>query len=155
MKTLWIVVANRGFAKIYESKGHGHEIKEIYNVDNPDGKKKSGDLMADRPGRSFDSKGVGRHALSTEVSPTAHEQQVFAKKIVNVLQEANGAKAFDELAIVAPPHFLGALKLHLPDAIVKKVTKEIGKDLPEYINEHERIEQLCKYLDLWNHEKIS
>ena len=155
MKTLWIVVANRGFAKIYESKGHGHDIKEIYSVDNPDGRKKSGEILADKPGRAFDSLGGGRHALSTEVSVTAHEQQVFAKKLVGVLEEGNGAKAFDELAIVAPPHFLGALKLHLNQAIAKKVIKEVGKDLPEYISDHERIEQICKYLDLWNHEKIS
>lgn len=153
MSTLWIVVANRGFAKIYESTGHGHEIKEIYSVDNPDGKKKSGEILNDRPGRSFDSVGGGRHALSTEVSVTAHEQQVFAKKLVGVLHEGNNAKAFDELAIVAPPHFLGALKVELTDPVRKKLTKEVGKDLPEYISDHERVEQLCKYLDLWNHEK--
>lgn len=150
MSTLWIVVANRGFAKIYESKGHGHDIREVYNVDNPDGRKKSGELLADKPGRSFDSLGGGRHALSTEVSPTAHEQQVFAKKLIGVLQEGHGAKAFDELAIVAPPHFLGALKIELPEAIKKKVTKEIGKDLPDSMNENDRVSQLCKYLDLWN-----
>lgn len=151
MKTLWIVVANRGFAKIYESKGCGHDIKEIYNIDNPDGRKKSGQILTDRPGRSFDSLGGGRHALSTEVGVIEHEQQVFAKKLATTLQGGLEGKQFDEFALVAPPSFLGAMKVELSDGLRKKLKKEVGKDLPENMNEHERVKQLCEYLDLWNH----
>jgi hypothetical protein len=40
MDTLWIVSANRSFAKIFEATGLGKHVKEVLHVENPDGRKK-------------------------------------------------------------------------------------------------------------------
>ena len=151
MKTLWILTGNRGFAKIYEVHGVGRQVKEIVHLDNPNGIKKSGEILSDRPGRAFDKLGGGRHALSTETDVCEHEQQLFAHQLAKKLQEAHDKKAFDELALVVPSHFLGDLKAELHEAVKKKIIKEVPKDLPLHVTEQERIDLLCEYLDLWNH----
>lgn len=150
MSTLWIVTANSSFAKIFEVQGHGRQIKEVQHIDFPKGRQKGTDINSDRPGRAFDSMGMGRHALSTEVNLHEHENKVFASEIANVLRLAHDSHAFDQLALVAPPHFLGELKLAIGNGVKKTVIKEIGKDLPEHLSEKERIDLLSNYLDLWN-----
>lgn len=57
MSTLWVLIANRSFAKIYQVKGRGREIKEIHHIENPDGKKRPGEVLSDKPGRAFDRLG--------------------------------------------------------------------------------------------------
>lgn len=151
MSTLWILTANSSFAKIYEVKGRGREIKELQHIDNPDGRKKSGEILNDRPGRAFDSMGGGRHALGTQVDVKEHQKQIFAQQLVKLLQEGLEKKSFEELAIVAPAHFLGEIKRIVSDTLKKRIVKEVAKDLNERISEQDRIAQLCGYLDLWNH----
>lgn len=153
MSTLWILVANRSFAKVYEVKGHGRQVTEIHHLDNPDGHKKNGEIFTDRPGRSFDSHGASRHALVKEIDTHEREQKNFTKKISEFLQHGKDGKKYEELAFVAPAHFLGELHSTITPAIKKSIVKEVHKDLPEHLTEQDRIEHLCKYLDLWNHNK--
>lgn len=155
METMWIIAANSSYAKIFEVKGHGRQIREINHLDFPKGRLKSGEVNSDRPGRSFDRLGMGRHAHSPEVTFHDHEQEVFSNQIATILQEAHEQKAFDELALVAPPHFLGHLKQAISNAVKKCISKEIHKDLPEHLDEKQRIDHLCKYLDLWNRASSS
>lgn len=150
MSTMWIVTANSSYAKIFEVKGHGRQITEIEHIDFPKGRLKSSEVNTDRPGRSFDSTGMGRHAYSPAVNVHDHENKVFASQLANLLKEAHVNHAFQELALVAPPHFLGELKLAISNGVQKCIVKEINKDLPEYLSEKERIDHLCNYLELWN-----
>jgi protein required for attachment to host cells len=151
--TIWVLTANRSFAKVYEVKNLGRDFLEILHLDHPDGRKKGAEIFTDRPGRSFDSVGGGRHALSTAVDVHEHDQQVFTKQLATLLQEGLEKKSFTGIAIVAPSHFLGDLNLVMSPAVKKKVVKEIPRDLPEGLNEKDRIQHLCDYLDLWNHKK--
>lgn len=150
MGTMWIVAANSSYAKIFEVKGHGRQIIEVKHLDFPEGRLKSSEVGSDRPGRAFDKFGAGRHAHSPEVSYHEHEQQVFSHKIASILHEAHEQKTFDELALVAPAHFLGYLKQAISNSVKKCIFKEVHKDLPEGLDGRERIDHLCKYLDLWN-----
>lgn len=153
MGTLWVLVANSGFAKIYEVKGMGREIKEIHHFANPDAHKKTGEVHSDRPGRAYDRVGGGRHALSTEVDFHTHEQQVFAHKIAEILLEGQKNKAYEELAFVAPAHFLGVLNQTILPQVKKSLIQSVDSNLPEYLSEKDRVEHLRKYLNLWNGEK--
>lgn len=150
MNTMWIVTANSSFAKIFEVKGRGRQITEVQHIDFPKGRTKSGAVNSDRPGRAFDSVGTGRHAHSPAVSVHDHENKVFAGQLAALLQEAHANHAFNELALIAPPHFLGELKSAISNGVQKCIIKEIHKDLPEYLSEKERIDHLCNYLELWN-----
>lgn len=150
---LWILTANKSFAKVYQVTGLGREFHEILHIEHPDGRKKGSEIFTDRPGRAFDSLGGGRHALGKTTDPHQHDQQVFTKQLANVLQEGLEKNSYDALAFVAPSHFLGDLNAAISSAVKKKVLKEIPRDLPEKMDEKQRIEQLCGYLDLWNHKK--
>lgn len=150
--TLWVLTANKSFAKLYEVKNLGRDFHEILHIEHPDGRKKGGDIYSDRPGRAFDSMGGGRHALTNHIDVHEHDQQVFTKQLARILQEGLEKKSYDNLAIVAPSHFLGDLNIVISDAVKRKVLKEIPRDLPEGLNEKERITHLCEYLDLWNHK---
>lgn len=151
MSTMWILSANSSFAKIYEVTGKGKNIVEIQHFDFPEGRMKSGEILNERPGRAFDRVGVGRHALGTEVDVHMHEQKVFAHQLAKALYDGKVNNSYEQIAIVAPPQFLGEIKLSLEDQVKKCVIKEVNKDLPIHLSEKERIEHLCKYLDLWNH----
>lgn len=150
MATLWVLTANRGFAKIFEVKGRGREIKELYHIPNPDGLKKDSEVYTDRPGRTFDSKGPGRHGLSKEVGFHEQEQKVFTSKLALLLKQGLENKDYEELAFVAPARFLGDLNQAISNNVKKVLIQEVDSDLPEYLSEKDRIEHLRKDLDLWN-----
>lgn len=153
MGTMWVLTANRGYAKIYEVKGKGREIKEIFYLENPH--RKGTDVLSDRPGRAFDRLGMGRHALSTEVDFHEHELEQFAHKITDYLIKAHESKLYEQLALVAPSHFLGDLNKIIPATIRKIIIQEVDSNLPEHLSEQDRIAHLRKYLDLWNESKAS
>lgn len=144
----WVVIANRSFAEIFEIIGSGKQIKPVYRLEFPEGREKSFDILSDRPGRSFNSVGANRHALGTAVDPHAHEQQVFAKQIAEMLRKAREKNEFSELSIIAPPEFLGALRAVLSDHVIKTIKKEVRKDVPLDLSEHQRVEHIRKHLEL-------
>lgn len=150
MGTMWALVANSSYAEIFEIKGHGREIKMIHEIDFPDGRKRDNEINSDRPGRTYSSVGYGRSSLGTVVDPHGHEQRVFAHQLMEILVKGRDDRAYEELALIAPPHFLGILKIVFPDGVKKCITKEIGKDLPCSLNGQDKISHICKYLDLWN-----
>jgi len=65
-KTVWIVVADESRAYVYERKSVAGPLQELFNLENEVGRMKSGELLADRGGRSFDSHGQGRHTMTKE-----------------------------------------------------------------------------------------
>lgn len=150
---LWVLVSNSSYAEIYSIKGK--EITLVQALDHPEGRLKSGEILSDRPGRSFEGRGRGgagiggsRHALGSEVDVHMHEQQVFAKQIADVLQKEKSANKFDQLDIIAPPQFLGELRIILSDSVKKSIKKEINKEIPTTLSPQERIEWLCRFLEL-------
>lgn len=149
---MWILTANSSFAEIYEVE-QGKEMHRARLIDFPDGRKKSGELENARPGRSHESVGGHRHSLESKTDTHTHEVQLFARNLAQILQKAHAEHLFDKLSLVCQPHFLGELRPLLTEQLRKNIHKEINKDLPAYLSEHERIDQLYKLLDI--HRPIS
>lgn len=141
----WVLVANSSFAEIYS--GNMKEIRSIHYFDFPDGRLKSGEILADRPGRGHESLGHGRFALSTQTDVHLHEIQIFAHQIVDVLKKAKAENAFERLIIIAPPQFLGELRQLMPDNINRCIHKEFKKDLPSDLTKNERMKCVLHYLE--------
>ncbi|CAA7618791.1 host attachment protein [Magnetospirillum sp. UT-4] len=87
------------------------------------------DVGSDRPGRSFDSAGEGRHAIEPHSDWKAGEKTLLARAVADELAEAARRHAFARLVLVAPPEMLGDLRRALDPAVRRMVTAEIGKDL--------------------------
>ncbi len=92
----------------------------------------SREILADRPGRTFDSVGQGRHAMEPTSDAHAELKDQFARLIADRLAE-HGSD-FDRLVLIAPPEALGRLRSALPPAVAGKVTRELGKDLTHLPN---------------------
>jgi len=72
---------------------------------------KSGELLADRGGRSFDSHGQGRHTMTKEkAGPKKRAAVAFAKDIAQRIVKAMREGTCDEFVLVSAPRFLGELR---------------------------------------------
>ena len=88
--------------------------------------------VQDRPPRSFDRVGAGRHAMDKRDLHEAEEEK-FLKRVAERIAEAAKQDAFAHLAIAAPPRALGILRSLLPSAVQERVRAETPKDL---VDEH-------------------
>jgi protein required for attachment to host cells len=138
--TTWILIARRSSAVIFSSHGPGLPMSVVSEIGNPRGRWKNRDIDADRPGRTFDRRGFGRHAVSTEESPTERIEHEFAARLAEQLDHDRALNAFDRLVLVAPPKLLGVLRDELPNPTRQLVVGELAKDLvdptPTEVREH-------------------
>ncbi len=132
--SLRVVVADRARARIYEVPRVRGPLRLVEQLDDPQAHWHDRDFKSDRPGRVFDhASGGGRrgavahHGTQGERSPSKHEAEVFAHRIVAALEQARAQ--FTRLALVAEPGFLGQLRAVLPHSLQAAVVLEIPKDL--------------------------
>jgi protein required for attachment to host cells len=125
----WILVAHRGGARLFENKGPGKGLNLLHDIPHPEGRLKNKDIGADKPGRSIDSHGPGRHSLSSEQEPTAHVTEQFAKQLSTMLDDGRHQQLYGKLVLVAEPRFLGSLRAALSTPTAALVMATVGKDL--------------------------
>lgn len=134
-KTTWVIVADESAATVYSRKSRRGPLTELFALTNEVGRKKTGDLISDRGGRSFDSHGQGRHTMAKEkTGPKKHAAIAFAKKIANRINKAIHDGTCDEIALIAAPRFLGILRDALSkagnvDAAVTIDKEMVGQDV--------------------------
>jgi protein required for attachment to host cells len=87
------------------------------------------EIMSDRPGRTFDSVGAGRHAKEPRTDAREIEKRSFAHELAAMLDDGLKQGKFDRLVLVAPPRELGFLRAELSPAVRKRVSAELNKDL--------------------------
>lgn len=133
-KAFWVVVADEAQAIVYTRAAKRAPLIELGRLENPDGRKKPGELVSDRGGRSFDSGGQGRHAMGQE-KPGPKEQlaAAFAKQISIRIAKALHDGRCKSYVLVAAPRFLGLLRdavsTNCSVAPEKTIAKEVvGKD---------------------------
>jgi protein required for attachment to host cells len=126
---MWIVVADSSACRLFAAGAPAGPLQELEVLSHPEGRLREQDLASDRPGRTFDSQGAGRHAKEAEVSPKKHEAVVFAGRIAERLEAGRVGHAFDKLALVAPPEFLGLLRDKLSPPLRALVLHELDKNV--------------------------
>ncbi len=91
---------------------------------------KTGDLIADRGGRSFDSHGQGRHTMQSEkADPKQHLATAFAKKIAETIAADVHKGTCRGFALVAAPRFLGTLRQEISTVVKSEPYATIDKDV--------------------------
>ena len=128
-KNPWIVVAHGTGATVYTVERPTGPLVSVRTFRNPAGALKNRDLLADRPGRAFDSAGTGRHAMSSEVEPVEQEVLRFAQHLADELRAGRVAREYDALLLIAGPDFLGQLRAALDDETRALVSFELDKNL--------------------------
>lgn len=110
-RTYWIVVADESSTVVYARDTKRGPLRELFSLENEAARKKTGDLISDRGGRSFDSHGQGRHTMAKEkTDPKKHAATLFAKQIAERIAKAVHNGSCRGFALVAAPRFLGILR---------------------------------------------
>ncbi len=90
---------------------------------------RSSDLGTDKPGRSFESGSVTRHAIAPKNDPHEMEKQKFARSVATQVCDLSAASGFDALVLVAPSHVLSEIRDHLDTTTTAKLIGTLIKDL--------------------------
>jgi protein required for attachment to host cells len=158
MEKNWIVVANNAKARIFTLAPRAPRFKdpeelqyvtqelppsrlvEVEALHHPEARLKSQSIDADRPGRSFESAGKKRHAMTREVDPKKQEAIAFARRVADRLESARREGQVERLILVAAPEFLGLLRADLSAELRRMIERELNLDVvqntPEEIREH-------------------
>ncbi|HXQ12757.1 MAG TPA: host attachment protein [Caulobacteraceae bacterium] len=89
------------------------------------------DLGAERPGRSYGSRGSVRHAVQPREDLHRTEKRTFVDEVAAALNDANARDEFDRLILVAPAHALSELHQALDAPTRRKVAAQLQKDLTQ------------------------
>jgi len=107
--------------------------------------KPSREIASDRPGRTRDRAGQGRHAEEPPTDPKRYAKFSFAREIGQLLDDERRKNTFAKLHVVAPPQFLGDLRGVMSAELRALVGTEINKDLTR-LSVHELTPQLQELL---------
>ena len=129
MRKHWIVVADAARARIFDADAEARAVSEVAALVHPESRAHDRELESDRGGRSFDSVGEGRHAMSRHVSPHDMEADRFARRLAGRLHEGTQQGEFTLLDIAAPPAFMGLLRKHLKNDVRSVLEIALTKDL--------------------------
>ena len=125
----WVVVADGGSAQVYALDRETGALAAVADVSMERDTQQSGEIMADRPGRSFDSHGSGRHAMEPRTPADKVAEHTFLRQLAHRLEVAAVKGRFTELVLVAAPHALGELRGLLNAHITRAITAELAKNL--------------------------
>lgn len=124
--TTWLLVADGRRARMLAEPRRGAQLQESWAMEISEE-----DLYEpqDRPPRSFDSNGPGRHGMDGGRNLHEAEEEKFLRRVAERIGQAEQQKAFEHLVIAAPPRALGLLRSMLSHAAQARVRAETPKDL--------------------------
>lgn len=125
----WFVVADAGRAIAYVRRQDRPGYDEVARWESPDATKPARDLVSDRPGRAFDSRGGQRHAMEPPTDPKQLAKQAFAAELADSMSAAHASQQFEQLVLFAPARVLGEIRKRLAAPTAEALTKTIDKDL--------------------------
>lgn len=137
--TRWVLVANGHKACILsiEKKKEVSLIKE-YETDSPPTR----ELVSDRPGRSFDRQGGGRHSMEPPTDAHRQASETFLHEVATFLDRQRHQNHYQHLIVIAAPAALGVLRKQFSKPVIEAIVREIPADLTHY-----RFDELPAYLE--------
>jgi len=136
----WIITANGTRCRIYNYDCKHHELSLLKDLEHPEGKLKSGELIADTPGH-YKTRGPARGACEWSSDPKKVEIGRFIKTVADEIESGRTHNSYKEVVIFAPPEVNGMLTQHLSKQTNQLMIGNIKKD---YVAKSER--DLSAYL---------
>ena len=137
MKTTWIIAADASRARVLQIAGR-ERLVEIDNLPNPEGRAHERDMQTDAEPRFNGHGGVGKPGTSSNggqasdretQGPREHSVSTFARRVGDYLEKARTDHRYDQLVVIAPAKFLGALRKEMGKEVEKLIADEVPKDL--------------------------
>lgn len=130
MKAIWVLVAERSRARLFELESPTSPLRELKDWADAQARLQVRTYeTTEAPGRSFDSWGVQRHAMEPRTEPKQKEARRFAAELAHFLRDEHARNRFDRLILVAPPTMLGLLHETMEDTLSTSVIAEVEKSL--------------------------
>jgi len=124
----WVIVADGSHARVFE-RSRLQPLTELQAFVHPQSRQSNID-SSDEYGRKFvDSR--ERQFIETKVTPLEREERLFARELGRFLDGAEAEHRFDELVLVAPPAFLGALRDEIEPRTQRHITCTVNKDFTQ------------------------
>jgi protein required for attachment to host cells len=129
-KFFWVIVADESRAIVYERATKSGPLREVFSLANEVARMKTEQLISDSGGRSYDSKGKGRHTMAREkVDPKKQAALVFAKQIAGRIGSVMHDGSCRGFALIAAPRFLGLLREAVSGATVVEPYATVDKQV--------------------------
>jgi len=129
-KFFWVVVADEAKAVVYARASKSGPLHEVFSLENEAARMKTEQLISDSGGRSYDSKGKGRHTMTREkVDPKKHAASIFAKQIAERIGRVMHDGSCRGFALIAAPRFLGTLREAVSVATTAEPYATVDKDV--------------------------
>ena len=110
-KFYWVVVADESKSIVYSRVTRSGPLREVFSLTNEAARMKTEELISDSGGRRYDSKGKGRHTMTSEkADPKQHAASIFAKQIAERIGRVMHDGSCRGFALIAAPRFLGVLR---------------------------------------------
>ena len=126
--THWIVVADSSTATVYSGDASLDDLRSIHRLEHPASRLAARDLVSDDRGRTQAFGGGARSATEPHHTPHEVEVQAFAHEIAQHLRKGLVERAYEGLVLVAPPAFLGRLRLEIDIRTTDRVVGTVAHD---------------------------
>jgi protein required for attachment to host cells len=127
--TVWIAVASAARARIFEAAGRNQPFVECTDLVNPEDRLSKKEFRSGEPGRTADVQRGQRHTVGMTENPKDQLAREFAATVSKRLAKGLSERRFDRLCIVAPPRFLGMLRMCMNAGLKGALAGEVRKDL--------------------------
>lgn len=129
-KVFWVVVADEVKAIVYSRDTKSGPLYEAFSLANEAARMKTAQLISDSGGRSYDSKGKGRHTMASEkADPKKHAASIFAKQIAERIGRVMHDGSCRGFALIVAPRFLGVLREALSVATSAEPYATVDKEV--------------------------
>lgn len=125
----WIIVADTQTARIFAATSRSEALSEVKDLINPHARQHDQDLVTDKPGKAFGRSGGASHSMDSMSDPKEHEAHKFAREVAAELKDAHTSGEFDQLYLIATPHFLGLLRAELNNGLRQQLKGELNKEI--------------------------
>ena len=125
----YIVACSAADARVWRSDTRFGDWTLVAELGDKLASRREQEFDSDRPGRSFDSVGKGRHAMSPPETSQKHQAELFARQVASRLNDAVTRGEISHIVLLAAPAFLGHLRTELSDTALKVVAHAEPRNL--------------------------
>ncbi|RZI45606.1 host attachment protein [Candidatus Finniella inopinata] len=107
-QTNWVLVADGGQARLFKYTDQYDQLQQILHLVHPH--PLNHEQGADKPGRTFGSATILKHAYEPKTDWHEHQKKDFFKKLAHFLIKSYEDKEFKRITLVCPAHLVGSLR---------------------------------------------
>ena len=141
---VWVLIADGEHARVVTPKESNGHFETVIAFDSASAHLRSADLGTDKPGRTFESASITRHAIAPRSDPHRNAKHHFIQDVAALVDQHDQKYEFDRLVLVAPAHALSDLREALGKSAAAKVVGSVAKDLVK-VNDHDLTAHLADW----------